>query len=58
VAFRSLLAAIDRATGALAWRYELKAPESGTYGSPGSPAVGDGRVFFTTLDGRVLAFKQ
>ncbi len=58
VAFRGLLAAIDRATGALAWRYELKAPEAGTYGSPGSPAVGDGRVFFTTLDGRVLAFKQ
>jgi outer membrane protein assembly factor BamB len=58
VAFRGLLAALDRATGAMAWRYELKAPESGTYGSPGSPAVGDGRVFFTTLDGRVLAFKQ
>jgi eukaryotic-like serine/threonine-protein kinase len=55
---RGLLAALDRATGALAWRYELKAPESGTYGSPGSPAVGGGLVFFTALDGRVLAFRQ
>jgi outer membrane protein assembly factor BamB len=55
---RGMLAALDRATGALAWRYDLKPPESGTYGSPGSPAVGDGLVFFTTLDGRVLAFDQ
>jgi outer membrane protein assembly factor BamB len=52
------IVALDRATGRPAWRYEIASPEKGPYGSPGSPATGAGLVFFTTLDGRVLAFAQ
>lgn len=52
------IVALDRATGRPEWRYEIPAPETGPYGSPGSPATGPGLVFFTTLDGRVLAFAQ
>jgi outer membrane protein assembly factor BamB len=55
--------ALDRATGRMVWRYEARAPLAGgkgpgTYGFPGSPAAGDGLVFFTGLDGRAYAFAE
>jgi len=50
--------ALDRATGAIRWRYPAPAPESGPYGFPGSPALGGGMVFVGGLDGRVLAFRE
>jgi outer membrane protein assembly factor BamB len=50
--------AIDRATGAAVWRFAVEPGAEGeTYGFPGSPAVGDGLVFFTGLDGRARAFR-
>jgi len=52
------LFALDRADGSVRWRYATAAPDSGAYGVPGSPAVGGGHVFATTLDGRVLAFDR
>jgi outer membrane protein assembly factor BamB len=52
------LLALDRATGAIVWRYASAAPDSGAYGFPGSPALGDGRVFAGGLDGRVYAFTE
>jgi outer membrane protein assembly factor BamB len=52
------LLAIDRATGAVAWRYAVAAPDSGAFGFPGSPALGDGRVYASGLDGRVVAFAE
>jgi outer membrane protein assembly factor BamB len=48
--------ALDRATGKVVWYYLSDAPASGSYGFPGSPAVGGGLVFVTGLDGRVYAF--
>ncbi len=50
--------ALDRATGRPVWRYVVPPARAGTYGFPGSPAVGDRLVFFTGLDGRVYAFEQ
>jgi outer membrane protein assembly factor BamB len=50
--------ALDRATGRVVWRYAAEAPSTGAFGFPGSPAVGDGLVFLTGLDGRVYAFSQ
>lgn len=50
--------AVERASGRPAWRYVAEAPSSGTYGFPGSPAVGAGLVFATGLDGRIYAFAQ
>jgi outer membrane protein assembly factor BamB len=55
---RGAVYALDRATGAPVWRHAAAAPDSGAYGFPGSPALGDGLVFVTGLDGRVLAFAQ
>jgi len=52
------LLALDRATGAVAWRYAMAAPDSGAYGVPGSPALGAGRVFAGGLDGKVYAFPR
>ena len=50
---------MDRATGRAVWRYEAEpAGKSGAFGFPGSPAVGDGLVFATGLDGKVYAFAQ
>jgi len=49
--------ALDRADGAVRWHYTTAAPDSGTYGFPGSPALGAGLVFASTLDGRLLAFE-
>jgi outer membrane protein assembly factor BamB len=55
---RGFVFGLDRATGRPAWRYEARPAESGTYGFPGSPAVGEGLVFATGLDGRVYAFAE
>ena len=52
------LFAIDRARGALAWRYAVPVPAAGPYGFAGSPALGLGLVFAGGLDGRVYAFRQ
>jgi len=51
------LVALDRKTGKPQWRFRLPNPTQGTFGIPGSPALGQGLVFVTDLDGRVLAFK-
>jgi outer membrane protein assembly factor BamB len=53
-----LVVAMDRPTGRPLWHYAAEPPAKGAYGFPGSPAVGEGRVFVTGLDGRVLAFAQ
>jgi outer membrane protein assembly factor BamB len=50
--------ALDRKTGHIVWRYAYEKPASGAFGFPGSPALGDGLVFLTSLDGRVYAFSQ
>ena len=55
---RAGVAALDRTTGKAVWRYEARAGESGAFGFPGSPAVGDGLVFVGGLDGRLCAFPQ
>jgi outer membrane protein assembly factor BamB len=52
--------ALDRATGAVRWRYPLKspdgAPRGATWGIDASPIVLGPRVFFGSLDGSVFAF--
>ncbi len=53
-----LVVALDRTTGRPAWHYATEPPATGTYGFPGSPALGEGLVFVTGLDGRVYAFAQ
>ncbi len=55
---RAGVIALDRATGKITWRYEARASESGAFGFPGSPALGDDRVFVGGLDGRLYAFSQ
>jgi outer membrane protein assembly factor BamB len=55
---RAGVMALDRATGAVVWRAPAPAAASGAFGFPGSPAVGDGRVYVTSLDGRVAAFAE
>ena len=49
--------ALDRGTGAIVWRCPATAPQSGPYGFPGSPAVGEGLVFVGGLDGRLIALR-
>jgi outer membrane protein assembly factor BamB len=58
VGHRGGAVAVDRASGQPAWSFVAKASESGSYGFPGSPAVGAGLVFMTGLDGRVYAFAE
>jgi outer membrane protein assembly factor BamB len=55
---RGLVVAMDRATGRPAWHYAAEPAATGSYGFPGSPAVGAGLVFVTGLDGKVYAFTQ
>jgi hypothetical protein len=50
--------ALDRVTGTPVWRYAAAVPDTGSYGFPGSPALGMDRVFVSGLDGRVLAFPR
>jgi eukaryotic-like serine/threonine-protein kinase len=58
VGHRGAVFALDRATGDPIWRHDAKPSASGSYGFPGSPAVGAGLVFVTGLDGRVYAFPE
>jgi outer membrane protein assembly factor BamB len=53
---RGGLMALDRRTGRPVWRYAAASAASGSYGFPGSPAIGSGLLFVTGLDGRVYAF--
>jgi outer membrane protein assembly factor BamB len=53
---RAGVMALERATGKVAWRYESAAAATGAFGFPGSPAVGEGFVFVSGLDGRLYAF--
>jgi outer membrane protein assembly factor BamB len=55
---RGLVVAMDRATGRPVWHYVAEPAATGSYGFPGSPAVGAGLVFVTGLDGRVYGFEQ
>jgi outer membrane protein assembly factor BamB len=55
---RGLVVAMDRATGRPVWHFAAEPAASGSYGFPGSPAVGEGLVFVTGLDGNVYAFTQ
>jgi outer membrane protein assembly factor BamB len=57
-AHRGGVFALDRRTGKPTWRWVAEPPEEGVWGFPGSPAAGDGRVFVSGLEGRVLAFRQ
>jgi outer membrane protein assembly factor BamB len=52
------IVAVDRVNGRPIWHYDAKVAAAGTYGFPGSSAIGEDLVFFTGLDGRVYAFKQ
>lgn len=52
---RAGVLALDRASGRVVWRLPAEAPETGSFGFPGSPAVGGSRVFVGGLDGRVHA---
>ena len=54
---RAGVMALDRATGRVAWRYVSPAAPKGAFGFPGSPALGEGFVFVSGLDGRLYAFK-
>ena len=54
---RAGVMALERATGRVAWRYESPAAAKGAFGFPGSPALGEGLVFVSGLDGRLHAFK-
>lgn len=50
--------AVDRAGGRPVWRHPAAPSEAPQFGFAGSPAVGDGLVYFGGLDGRVYAFRQ
>jgi outer membrane protein assembly factor BamB len=55
---RAGVTALDRSTGRTVWRYEAPSAASGAFGFPGSPALGEGLVFASGLDGRVYAFRE
>jgi outer membrane protein assembly factor BamB len=55
---KGLVVAMDRATGRPVWHYVAEPAPTGSYGFPGSPAVGQGLVFVGGLDGRLYAFTQ
>jgi outer membrane protein assembly factor BamB len=55
---KAIVVAMDRSTGRPVWRYVAEPAARGAYGFPGSPAVGEGRVFVTGLDGKVYAFGE
>jgi outer membrane protein assembly factor BamB len=63
VEHRATILAVDRATGRPAWRFPVAAPAASaaaltSYGFAASPALGEGMVYFASLDGRVRAFAQ
>ncbi|HSD28805.1 MAG TPA: PQQ-binding-like beta-propeller repeat protein [Vicinamibacteria bacterium] len=53
-----MVVAMDRSSGRPVWHYVAEPAAKGPYGFPGSPAVGEGRVFVTGLDGKVYAFDE
>jgi eukaryotic-like serine/threonine-protein kinase len=55
---KGLVVAMDRTNGRPVWHYVAEPATKGSFGFPGSPAVGEGLVFATGLDGRVYAFTQ
>jgi len=55
---RAGVTALDRAAGRTVWRYEGPSADSGAFGFPGSPALGEGLVFASGLDGRLQAFRE
>jgi outer membrane protein assembly factor BamB len=55
---KGLVVAMDRSTGRPVWHFVAEPAPKGAYGFPGSPAVGEGRVFATGLDGKVYAFEE
>jgi outer membrane protein assembly factor BamB len=59
VAHHAGIMAVDRATGAPAWRHLAPpAPADKAYGFTGSASVGGGRVYAGGLDGKVYAFAE
>jgi outer membrane protein assembly factor BamB len=48
--------ALERKTGTMLWRFTAQRPERGPFGFPGSPALGAGLVFASSLDGKLSAF--
>lgn len=58
VATRGAVVALDRASGAVAWRFASEPPASGDWGFPGSLAVGPRLVYASGLDGKVYAFER
>jgi len=58
VPFRPGVMALDRASGAVVWRYADPIALVGDDGFPGSPALGGGMVFASSYDGRVLGFAE
>ena len=58
VGHRAGIMAVDRASGAPAWRHIAPPVAEKAYGFTGSAAVGAGRVFLAGLDGRVYAFAE
>jgi outer membrane protein assembly factor BamB len=55
---RGALVALDRESGAVAWRFAAQAPPSGDWGFAGSPAVGTDLVYAGGLDGKLYAFAR
>ncbi len=58
VANTGALVALDRASGAVVWRYAPEPPASGDWGFPGSPALGPDLVYVSGVDGKVCAFAR
>jgi outer membrane protein assembly factor BamB len=58
VGHRAGVMAVDRRTGAPAWRFVAASTPEKAYGFTGSAAAGDGRVYLAGLDGKVYAFAE
>ncbi len=58
IAFRPAVLALDRASGAVVWRYAPPPALAGDDGFPGSPALDGDLVFASDYEGRVLAFRR
>lgn len=56
---RAGVLALDRASGAPVWRFQLeRVPDSGAFGFPGPVAVSDDFVFAAAVDGRLYALRR
>jgi len=58
VANLGTVVALDRASGAVVWRYAPPAPAAGDWGFPGSVAVGPRFVYASSLGGEVIALPR